>query len=116
MAYPALLVVMGSVVITFLLMYVIPVFEETYAKAKVPLPFITTLLIAIGALAKQYGWIVLAIIAVTAIGVPQLRRRTDLAYEMDAAILRWPVIGNWLRDIAVLHLMEVLDEATRNSE
>jgi type IV pilus assembly protein PilC len=27
---------------------------------------------------------------------------------MDAAILRAPVFGNWLRDIAVLQLMEVL--------
>jgi type IV pilus assembly protein PilC len=108
LAYPGLLVVMGTAVITFLLLYVIPVFEETYAKAKVPLPFITTLLIAIGAAAKQYGWIVLGAGAVAAIAVPQVRRRADLAYKMDAAILHWPVFGHWLRDIAVLNLMEVL--------
>ena len=41
LAYPVLLVVMGSAVITFLLTYVIPVFKKTYDEANVPLPFIT---------------------------------------------------------------------------
>jgi type IV pilus assembly protein PilC len=48
------------------------------------------------------------LIAGTAILVAQLRKRADLAYKMDLKILRMPVIGNWLRDIAVLQLMEVL--------
>jgi type IV pilus assembly protein PilC len=108
MAYPVLLVVMGSAVITFLLTYVIPVFEETYEKAHVALPFITRLLIGVGELAKGYGWMALALVAGTAILIVQLRKRADLAYKMDLNILRMPVLGNWLRDIAVLQLMEVL--------
>jgi type IV pilus assembly protein PilC len=108
MAYPVLLVVMGSAVITFLLTYVIPVFEETYEKAHVALPFITRLLIAVGEAAKGYGWMVLALVVGTAVVVVQLRKRADLAYKMDLKILQIPVLGNWLRDIAVLQLMEVL--------
>ena len=41
LAYPMMLVVMGTAVITFLLTYVIPVFKKTYDEAHVPLPFIT---------------------------------------------------------------------------
>jgi type IV pilus assembly protein PilC len=108
LAYPILLVVMGSAVIMFLLTYVIPVFEETYDKANVPLPFITKLLIVIGALTKSYGLFVLGAVVVTALVVRQLRKRADLAYKMDARILQAPIFGNWLRDIAVLQLMEVL--------
>ena len=108
LAYPMLLVVMGSAVIIFLLTYVIPVFEETYSKAHVSLPFITQLLIHVGNLTKSYGWIVLAIGAVIAVALPQVRRRPELAHRMDGAILRLPVLGNWLRDVAVMQLMEVL--------
>jgi type IV pilus assembly protein PilC len=108
LAYPILLVVMGTAVIAFLLTYVIPVFEETYENAKVPLPFITQLLIYIGGLSQSYGWILLAMAALAALAVPQVRRRPELAHRMDAAILRLPVLGNWLRDIAVMQLMEVL--------
>jgi type IV pilus assembly protein PilC len=108
LAYPALLVVMGTAVIAFLLTYVIPVFEKTYADARVPLPFITKLLIAVGAVAKSYGLFVLGIAAVGALVIRQLRKRSDLAYKMDAKLLQLPGIGHWLRDIAVLQLMEVL--------
>ncbi len=108
LAYPALLVVMGSAVIIFLLTYVIPVFEATYNKANVPLPFITKLLIAVGGVTKSYGWIALILAIGTLLVVRQLRKRADLAYKMDAAILRSPIFGHWLRDIAVLQLMEVL--------
>jgi type IV pilus assembly protein PilC len=108
LAYPTLLVVMGSAVIMFLLTYVIPVFEETYASAKVPLPLITKLLIAVGGAAKSYGWIMLAVTAAAVVVVRQVRKRQELASRMDAAILRTPVLGPWLRDMAVLQLMEVL--------
>jgi type II secretory pathway component PulF len=108
LAYPVMLVVMGSAVIMFLLTYVIPVFKKTYDDAHVVLPFITRLLIAVGAFAKGYGLIILGLLAVTVVVVRQLRKRPDFAFKMDSAILRAPVIGHWLRDLAVLQLMEVL--------
>jgi type IV pilus assembly protein PilC len=108
LAYPVLLVVMGTAVITFLLTYVIPVFEETYESAHVPLPLITRLLIAVGGAAKSYGWVVLGLVAAVVLAVRQVRKRADLAHKMDAKILKMPVFGHWLRDIAVLQLMEVL--------
>jgi type II secretory pathway component PulF len=108
LAYPVLLVVMGTAVITFLLTYVIPVFEETYASAHVPLPLLTRLLIAVGTTAKSYGWIMLCLAAGGFVVLRQIRKRADLAHKMDAKILDMPVLGHWLRDIAVLQLMEVL--------
>jgi type IV pilus assembly protein PilC len=108
LAYPTLLVVMGSAVILFLLTYVIPVFQETYDNANVPLPLITRLLIAIGGTIQSYGWVLLVVAAVITLVVRQIRRRPDLAFKMDAAVLRFPVLGHWLRDLAVLQLMEVL--------
>ena len=108
LAYPTLLVVMGSAVITFLLMYVVPVFQETYDNAHVPLPLVTKLLIEIGDLAQHYGWIVLFVAAAAVLTISQLRKRPDLAFKMDKSVLQWPVVGGWLRDIAVLQLMEVL--------
>jgi type II secretory pathway component PulF len=108
LAYPALLVTLGSALITFLLLYVLPVFQETYDKAHVPLPFITTLLIAFGVFAKQYGWMLVAAAILTIAGIKQLRKRNAFAIRMDRSMLKLPLFGNWLRDIAVLQLMEVL--------
>jgi type IV pilus assembly protein PilC len=103
-----MLVVMGTGVITFLLTYVIPVFKKTYDDAHVTLPFITKLLIGVGAFAQSYGLIIIGLVIVTVVAVRQLRKRPDFAYKMDAAILSAPIFGHWLRDLAVLQLMEVL--------
>jgi type IV pilus assembly protein PilC len=108
LAYPIVLVVMGSAVITFLLMYVVPVFKETYDKAKVPLPFITQMLIAVGDVAKHYGLFFFGAIAIALFTIRQLRKRPELAYKIDRALLRGPVVGKWFRDVSVLQVMEVL--------
>lgn len=108
LSYPALLIVVGSGLITFLLIYVVPVFQETYDDAGVPLPFITRLLISVGVFAKQYLWMIAGMIVAICLTIKQLRKRDDFALAMDKQLLRLPLIGNWLRDMAVLQLMEVL--------
>jgi type II secretory pathway component PulF len=109
LAYPGMLVVLGSGLITFLLLYVVPVFEQTYAEAHVALPFVTQLLIGAGAVVKNY----FAIVAVAAIALLlamlQVRKNDHVAARMDAALLRAPMCGRWLRDIAVLQLMDALN-------
>jgi len=108
LAYPVILIVMGSAVITFLLLYVVPVFKETYDKANVPLPLVTQLLIELGEFAKSYGVFLVASVVLTVVVIFQLRKRPEFACKMDRSLLGWPVVGPWLRDIAVLQVMEVL--------
>ncbi len=109
LAYPVMLVVLGSGLITFLLLYVVPVFETTYAEAHVALPLVTRTLIQVGALAKKYLWMIVVTGILGSFTLKQLRRNDRFASRMDMAILRAPLIGKWARDIAVLQLMEVLN-------
>ncbi|MEM8944050.1 MAG: type II secretion system F family protein [Planctomycetota bacterium] len=108
LSYPALLVTVGSGLITFLLIYVVPVFQETYDDAGVPLPFITRLLIGVGTFGKQYLWMIFAAVVLFSVTIKQLRKRDDFALKMDRFLIRLPMVGNWLRDMAVLQVMEVL--------
>lgn len=108
-AYPALLVILGSALITFLLMYVVPVFEQTYAEAHVALPFVTQVLIYAGAMAKKYFLGGLCCLAVGVIALVQIRKNDLIASKMDYGMLKLPMIGRWLRDIAVLQLMDALN-------
>jgi type II secretory pathway component PulF len=108
-AYPAMLLVLGSGLIIFLLMYVVPVFEQTYAEARVPLPFVTQLLISVGAFAQKYALFVAAFCAFACLGLAQLRKNDLFAARMDRALFRAPLAGRWLRDIAVLQLMDALN-------
>ncbi len=108
LAYPGLLIVVGSGLISFLLLYVVPVFEQTYNDAGVPLPFITQVLISVGAFARRFGLMIAAMVVLTLVTIKQLRKRDDFALRMDLALIRMPLLGIWFRDMAVLQLMEVL--------
>jgi type II secretory pathway component PulF len=107
LSYPAVLVTAGALAVTFILVFVIPIFEETYAAAHIPLPLITRLLMAAGEYAASYGWIVLVGIVAAVIGLKRARRGAEFALWMDGAVLRWPLVGDWLRNMAVLQFMDV---------
>ncbi|QDU57120.1 type II secretion system F family protein [Aeoliella mucimassa] len=110
LTYPALLVIVGTAVITFLLTYVVPVFEQTYDNAKVPLPAITQALIAVGAFSRSYLLFIIGGIILTTVAIRQLRRNEEFAFRMDESLLKIPVVGPWLREMALLQMMEVLGD------
>lgn len=108
LAYPGMLVVVGTGVIAFLLGYVVPVFDETYSSANVPLPGVTRMLISVGAAAQSYGLYLVLLAVAAAVGIAQARKRESVALWIDLNLLKLPVVGHWLRDIAVLELVDVL--------
>ncbi len=108
LAYPGILTVVGTAAITFMLLFVIPVFQETYNDAGVPLPWITRFLIGSSELAMAYGWIAPLTVVGGLLTLRQMRRSPATAYTIDRALLRIPFIGGWWRNIVVLRFMEVL--------
>ncbi|MBX3434115.1 MAG: type II secretion system F family protein [Pirellulales bacterium] len=108
LAYPALLMVLGSGLVGFLMLYVIPVFEQTYADAKVPLPLITQVMIFAGSMVRQYVLYILAAGIVAALVFRHLRSNVVTAARIDKILLDAPLVGDWLRDMAVLQMMDAL--------
>jgi type IV pilus assembly protein PilC len=107
LSYPAVLVGAGSLAVTFMLVFVIPVFEETYAEAKVPLPMITRTLMAAGRFTVTYGWIVPVLAVAAFVAIRNARKQPAFAVKMDRAVLRVPLVGDWLRNMAVLQFITV---------
>ncbi len=108
LSYPAVVCVAGSAVVTFMLIFVIPQFEETYKKTRVPLPLATKGLIAVGNVAAQYGWIAPIVVIGSLWAFSRARRNRRFAAAMDRGVLRLPVLGQWARDIAVYQFIDVL--------
>lgn len=108
LSYPIIVVVAGALVSTFMLLYIVPVFEETYNKAKIPLPLPTALLIEAGHWVVDYGWMAPVGLVLLIVAYRRVRKSDDLAYRMDRSLLRTPLVGVWLRDMAVLQFVDVL--------
>jgi type II secretory pathway component PulF len=108
LAYPTLLCVAGSGAITFMLLFVIPTFEKTYKDAGAKLPAITQFLIDLSRFGTSYGWMI-GVALVTAVVAFVVARRNDASrLWIDRHALRLPLLGDTLRNMAVLQFMEVL--------
>lgn len=108
LSYPAIVTIAGSGVCVFMMMFILPVFEETYRKSKIPLPLPTQVLVNTGAFLNAYGWIILLAILGLGLAIRHIRKQRSLAIAMDRRLLRLPLIGPWLVDISMLQFMDTL--------
>jgi type IV pilus assembly protein PilC len=96
--YPAVLISLVSVIIVFLVTYVVPNFAQLYSSMQAQLPMPTQILIAVGTTARNY--VLLGFIAMIA-GVFAFRwwSKTERGSEtVDRFLLKLPVAGEvWLK-------------------
>jgi len=109
LSYPIVVAIAGATVVGFMLVTVVPQFEETYRSAKVPLPVLTECMITVGAIFRGYGWLAPVIGVLTWVGLKKIRQRTAWAMKIDQFLLNLPLIGDWVRDISVLQFVDVLN-------
>ena len=110
LTYPAVLLVGGTGAISFLLMFVVPLFQKTYDEIGMPLPWITRALLVAGKVASSYGWLLLLVLIGIPLSLPWIRRNPAAALAIDRTILRLPGFGSWVRGITVLQFMEVFGD------
>jgi type IV pilus assembly protein PilC len=91
-----------------MLTFVVPTFEKTYRDTGAKLPGVTQFLIDVGWFTTTYGWMFALAFAALVLGLIAGRNHAAFRYRMDQTLLRVPLIGNCLRNIAVLQFMEVL--------
>jgi type IV pilus assembly protein PilC len=108
LAYPVLLCTAGTGSITFMLLYVIPTFEKTYKDAGAKLPAITQFLIDVSRFGTSYGWMIALAFVAGLVGFFVARRNESSRLVIDLYAMRLPLLGEMLRNMAVLQFMEVL--------
>lgn len=97
--YPAIVTVVAFAIVIFLLTYVVPQIVSVFANTKQKLPLLTVMMLAISDFVRNYGWIVLLIVA----GLFYAWRR---ALKNPAIKLRWhtwlltaPLYGRFERSL-----------------
>lgn len=108
LVYPAILVTVATLAITFLLVYVVPTFSQVYADAGSQLPLPTRMLIAFSSSLKQFFPLVIASIIG---GVFVFRRwaATEAGrYRVDDLKIRIPFLGDIFSKFAVTSFTRTL--------
>ncbi len=110
MAYPIFLFAVGSVVLTALLVFFVPKFDQMFdrLRANGDMPVLTEALLTFSKYFASYGWIILlAIVAGIVLLRVQLQTEAGLEWA-DRMKLKIPVLGDILMSLAVARFCRVL--------
>ncbi len=98
LVYPTILVIVASVIVSYLTAYVIPQFAKLYGELDIPLPRPTRLLLAFVMGFRGYVLGVLAALLLAAIALYLWSRTVKGGIELDRIKLRLPVVGEtWIK-------------------
>src|SRR5699024_3143117 len=109
MAYPIILLSLITLVVIFMLVYIIPQFTEIYDSFGAELPAITKAVLAASDFMQAMWWLIL-LIAVLAIGVFLFvyKNNKQFNYSVHVAVLRMPIFGKLLQKAAIARMTRTL--------
>ena len=93
LVYPALLVSVVTIMLAFLITYVVPKFADLFDNMGAQLPAITVVMLAIGLHAQKYGWIFLLALAIAVFAAWRWKQSDRGAAAIDKVMLALPLIG-----------------------
>ncbi|HEY6308452.1 MAG TPA: type II secretion system F family protein [Candidatus Angelobacter sp.] len=98
LVYPALLVTALTVMLTFLVTYVVPQFADLYKSLNADLPAITVFMLTIGTTVRHYYYIILGVIIALVLATWFWVRSKRGARTLDAVRYRLPFFGSiWMK-------------------
>src|SRR5258708_19285787 len=91
--YPTLLSVGVTVVLTYLITFVVPKFGELYEQLDTQLPAITVFMLNIGTIAQKYFWIIGSAVALLILFVMRWRKTQSGSERIDRLRLKLPFLA-----------------------
>ena len=107
--YPATIVGVAILVCGILMVFVVPVFKESFASYGADLPAFTNLVFGLSAIMVKWWWLwLMAAIGAGAAFMFVYKRSLKLQYFMDRMVLKIPVIGMVMHNSAVARFSRTL--------
>jgi general secretion pathway protein F len=109
LAYPIFMFLVGSVVLFFLIAFVVPNITGIFQEMHQTLPGITVFLIVVSNFLKSFWWVIGLAAAVTLIGLRYAVTRTEKGrYLCDKTKLKIPLFGSLIQKMAVARFSRTL--------
>jgi type IV pilus assembly protein PilC len=108
MFYPSTIVAVAVVVVIFLLIYVIPTFEQLFEGFGATLPLPTVIVLEASRIVRAYLLVMIAAIVGAVVGLRFYYRTPGGKLAIDRLLLRLPVFGPLIRKVAVAKFTRTL--------
>ncbi|MEJ2790180.1 MULTISPECIES: type II secretion system F family protein [unclassified Pseudoxanthomonas] len=100
--YPATVIAVALLVCAIILIYVVPIFEETFAGFGAELPAFTQMVVGLSRFMVSWWWLLLIIIVGAGFGaVAAFKRSPAFQHAVDKLVLRVPVIGQIMHNSSI---------------
>ena len=97
LAYPILLTLVAVAVVIGLLVYVVPQIVGVFTQMHQALPWPTRALLALSAFLQVWGWLILVLLIVAALGGRVALRAEQVRYGWHEFLLKVPFVGRLIR-------------------
>jgi type IV pilus assembly protein PilC len=108
MIYPAVVFAVAGIAVVILLIFVIPVFQDMFESAGVPLPLPTRIVIGASGFLQTYWWAVALGIIGMVVMVRQIYQTDGGRLAIDRFLLSLPIFGDLQRKAAVARFTRTL--------
>jgi general secretion pathway protein F len=94
LTYPAFLGFFSVMAVVVLLGFVVPRFKPIFAGAGKAVPLMTQVVLFMGDAMRNYGWLLLALIALGVYAFMRRLRDPEVRYRMDRRMVTAPIVGD----------------------
>lgn len=113
MVYPAVVISMALLSVSFILMFVLPTFMKMFENMNIEVPLPTRILLALSGLLTNYGIWLVVILAVGGYGLVLLVRQPKNRLVMDQLLFVLPIFGLLGRKVAIARFSRTLSTLVR---
>lgn len=115
LAYPLVVGFIAIAVVTFLLVYVVPIFVGMFADFGGKLPFITRFVLNISQFMQNYWWLLFVLATIMLLIYLVIRNNTETKYYLDIFMLKIPVFGKVLQKAELARMTRTLSSLFSSS-
>ncbi|MBI3892647.1 MAG: type II secretion system F family protein, partial [Candidatus Wallbacteria bacterium] len=108
LAYPVLMTMVGTAIVTFLLVYIVPQLTVLFTQANRALPLPTTILLGTSDFLAGYWWLVLGVLFGAYAAFSRWTRTESGTRSFDAFKLKMPVFGTLFNKLAISRFVRTL--------
>jgi general secretion pathway protein F len=106
--YPALVMTLAFVIVTFLLVYIMPQMTRVFSSVGQTLPLATRILIATSDFVRSYGLLTLAAVVAAVVAAWFMLRDQGLRTRWHGWLLRLPIVGRLIRGVNAARFADTL--------
>ncbi|TJY37393.1 type II secretion system F family protein [Pontimicrobium aquaticum] len=99
LTYPIIILTTAALVVVFMLNFVVPMFQDLFKQQQIELPYITVIIIKASNVLKDYGWLILLMVAVLITIRLLLKNKTWYKQHKDGVILKLPLVGSFIKTV-----------------